>query len=235
MVMASSYSTLGVPLIPCVSRTPHQTAECATIVCAHLRGYEALVEHRPALEVASVLEEFFALVIKAVLQHGGQVFDRADAHLVAAFGVGDYRHTQIHEAIAAARLIQHRCTEVRASWQHEHAITASIGLGIDRCEVVVEAFGAPQHTPTLAGYPAHAAAQLCERARAGEILVSDAVYLPHACSIAATKSTPSWPFVPIPRLQLRGRRSPFNAWCAAVPERIQCGLMASPTHARRDP
>ncbi|MEA2767907.1 MAG: adenylate cyclase, partial [Acetobacteraceae bacterium] len=217
------------PLVPFVSRTLPATAECATIMCAHLRGYEALVEHRPARQVASLLEEFFTLLIKAVLQHGGHVFDIADAHLVAGFGVGDYRHTQIHEAIAAARLIQHRCTEIRASWQQEHAIAASIGLGIDRGDVVVEAFGLPeQPTLTLVGYPAHVAAQLCERARAGEILISDAVYLPHACATAAAKSTRSLPFVLIPPLQLRGCRSPFNAWCAAVPERIHCGLMGEP-------
>jgi class 3 adenylate cyclase len=105
---------------------------------------------------------------------------------------------------------------------------------MDRGDVVVEAFGPPeQPTLTLVGYPAHVAAQFCDRARAGEILISDAVYLPHACAAAAAKSTRSLPFVLIPPLQLRGRRSPFNAWCAAVPERIHCGLMANPTHTAR--
>jgi class 3 adenylate cyclase len=231
MVVASSYSTLGVSLIPCASRNPAMP-ECATVLCAHLHGYEVLVEHRPAVQVASLLKEFFALLSTAVLEHGGQVFDRAEAHLVAGFGVGDCRRTHVDEAIAAARLIQHRFTEVRATWQREHAIAASIGLGIDRGDIVVEAFGPPeQPTLTLVGYAAHVATQLCERARAGEILISDAVYLPHACATA--KATRSLPFVHIPDLRLRLRGSPLNAWCAAVPERIQCGLMNVTAVSRR--
>jgi class 3 adenylate cyclase len=232
MVMASSYSTLGIPLIPYVSRTHPAIPDCATVLCGHLHGYEALVEHRPAVQVASLLMEFFALLSTAVLEHGGRVFDRSEAHLVAGFGVGDCRRTHIDEAIAAARLIQQRFTEVRASWQQEHAIAAGIGLGIDRGDIAVEAFGPPEQ-PTLAlvGYPAHVAAQLCERARAGEILLSDAVYLPHACATA--KATRSLPFVPIPDLRLHRHGSPVNAWCAAVPERIHCGLMAGVTAISR--
>lgn len=218
-MLTPAYSTLGIPLIP--QAIPPKAAEttCATVLFADLHGYDALVERLPPVQVVSMLEEFFAILTDAVLEWGGQIFHQAEADVMAGFGVGDPRHTQIHEAVAAARTIQRCFAPVRESWQIKHSIDAGIGVGIDRGDVAVGIFRSPDRAALmLVGDAAHVAAQLCRRARAGEVLVSAGVYV---CFSAATGPTETTPFLHLPQLRLRGRTTPLDVWCAPAARRLQ--------------
>jgi adenylate cyclase len=217
----TAYSTRGVPLIPCVARTAIPETACATVLFADLHGYGAIVERLPPDEVLSLLEEFFAVLNHAVLEWGGQTFRQAEADMMAGFGVGDCHHTQINEAIAAARAIQQNFAPLRTSWQVRYSIDAGVGIGVHRGDVAIAFIGRTQQTLcTLVGDTANVAAHLCKRARVGEVLLSDAVYLPHRSFSAALGRTDAMTFLCLPRLQLRGRSAPLDAWCIPTPVRL---------------
>jgi class 3 adenylate cyclase len=216
----TAYSTLGIPLIPGVTRAAVAETTCATVLFADLHGYDALVEKLPPCEVLSLLEEFFAVFTDAVLEWGGQTFRQVEADMMAGFGVGDCHHTQIHEAIAAARAIQQSFAPIRTSWQVRYSIHTGVGIGIHRGDVAIGYFGLTEQTlRTLVGDTANVAAHLCKRARVGEVLLSEAVYLPHRSFSAALGRTEPTPFLHLPQLQLRGRSAPLDAWCIPVPVR----------------
>jgi len=224
VLTVSAYSTIGIPLIPRTMPPAAVKTTCATVLCADLHGYDTLAEQLPPSQVASMLGAYFAILTDTVLEYGGMVFHLAEADMMAGFGVGDTRHTQIHEALTAARTIQQRFAPVRSSWRKEHQVNAGVGVGIHRGEVAVGTFGPSEHTAlTLVGDAAHVAAQLCKRARAGEVLLSAAVHLPHRCSWHAIGAAEPMTLVHLPPLQLRGRSAPIDVWCAPAARRPRMG------------
>ena len=224
LLTVPTYSTIGIPLIPRAPRPAAAETTCATVLCANLHGYATLAEQLPPLKLASMLGTYFAILTDSVLEYGGMIFHLAAADLMAGFGVGDTRHTQIHEALSAARAIQQRFAAVRSSWRKDHGLDAGVGVGIHRGEVAVRTFGPSEHAAlTLVGDSAHVAAQLCRRARAGEVLLSAAVHLPHRCSVGAIGAVESMALVHLPPIKLRGRCAPLDVWCAPVARRPRMG------------
>jgi class 3 adenylate cyclase len=218
MLAVPGYSTKGIPLIPAAMRPSCAETTCATMLFADLHGYDVLVEKLPPADVVPLLREFFAVLTSAVLERGGQIFQIAEADMLAGFGVGDSRHTQIHEALNAARAIQDRFAPIRACWQRQYSIYAGIGIGIHRGEVAIGVFGPGEHEAlTLVGDAANVAAQLCRRARAGEVLLSAAVHLPPK----VTGGTGEPELLHLPGLRLLGRSAPLDVWCAPAAVRMQ--------------
>jgi len=212
MITVPVYSTIGIPLIPGSARPVAAATTYATVMFVELRGYDALIERLPPAQAMALLGEYFAMLTDAVLECGGQIVHLAGADMMAGFGVGDSRHTQIHEALTAARTIRRRFAALGEAWRRRHSIDTAVGIGIHRGEVAVGAFGPPEHSALiLVGDAANVAAQLCRRARAGEMLLTAPVYLPH--EFAA-------PFLHFPRLQLRGRSAPLDVWCAPLAARL---------------
>lgn len=219
-----AYSTIGIPLIPRTMPPAAAKTACGTVLCADLHGYDRLAEQLPPSLVASMLGAYFAILTDTVLEYGGMVFHLAEADMMAGFGVGDTRHTQIHEALTAARTIQQRFAPVGLSWRKKHQVCAGVGVGIHRGEVAVGTFGPSEHMAlTLVGDAAHVAAQLSQRARAGEVLLSAAVHLPHRCSWCAIGAVEPMTLVHLPPLQLRGRSAPIDVWCAPAARRLRMG------------
>jgi adenylate cyclase len=229
MLAVPGYSTKGIPLIPAAIRPSGAETTCATILFAALRGYDVLVEQLPPAHVVPLLREFFAVLTSAVLERGGQIFQIAEADMLAGFGVGDSRHTQIHEALNAARAVQHRFAPIRACWQHRYSINAGIGIGIHRGEVAIGVFGPGEHEAlNLVGDAANVAAQLCRRARAGETLLSAECHLPPKVTRGASEPE----LLHLPGLRLHGRSAPLDVWCVPAAGRQQMRLPArsSPNH-----
>jgi len=213
MFAVPAYSTIGIPLIPAAARPTAAATTYATLLFADLHGYDALVEHLAPVKVLPLLGEYFSVLTGAILECGGQIIQLAEAELLAGFGVGDPRHSQIHEAVTAARAIQQRFAPIRASWQSKHSIDTGVGIGIHRGEVAIGAFGPLEQVAlTLVGDAAHLAAQLSRRARAGEVLLSAAVHLPQKSAM---------PLLHLPQLKLRGRTVPLDVWCVPAPARLQ--------------
>ena len=220
MLRPPTFSPLGVPLIQAVAPAAGVPTTFATVLCANLHGYDALAEVLPPAQVVALLEEYFSLLTDAVLEFGGQIIHLAEADSLAGFGLGDCRHTQILEALSAARSIQRRFARIRHAWQAHFSIDTGIGIGIHRGEFAICALGSPTE-PTLlvVGDTVNLAGALCRRARAGEVLVSNAVHGTHELAAAPRPGGPD--FLCLPRIQLRGRSVPLDVWCAPVPARLR--------------
>ena len=222
MLTVPAYSTIGVPLIPGVARTTPAPPTCGTVLFANLHGYEALVERLSPVDVTSMLAEFFAILTSAVLECGGQIFHLAESDMMAAFGVGDSRHSQIHEALMAACVIQRRFAPVRAAWFRKHSIDTGVGIGLSRGEVAIGVFGPPEPTGlTLVGDGANVAALLCRRARAGEILLSAAAYPPQKFVSGGAEFGGGTTLLHLPQLHLRSRSAPLDVWCVPAATRLK--------------
>lgn len=209
------YSTTGIPLIAAVAHPAAAQTACATVLCADLHGYGALVEQLPPLRVLPLVEEFLRILSAAVLQHGGLICHLSEAAMMAGFGVGDPRHTQIHEALEAAREIQRRFTPVSASWRRSLAIDTGVGIGIHRGDVAIGLHGSGgDNHAALVGDAANVAALLCKRARVGEMLLTAAVYPACRGVRAGAAQVDSAHYLHLPAVRLAGRSTPLQVWCA---------------------
>jgi class 3 adenylate cyclase len=226
-----AHSSLGRPLIFREPQPVLPETAWATFLFIDLRGYGALAEHLAPVELLPLLAEYFVVLTDAVLKFGGQIFHVAEARLMAGFGVGDSRCTHNDEALAAARTILQEFSPLKVSWQSQFSIDTGVGVGIHRGEAAVGVFGPPgQQSPTLVGGCVHVAAQLCSRARVGEILISDVVKPVGHDDSTAARSSPSMRFVHLPDLELRDCHTPMDIWCLPAASRPQ---MRRATHSLR--
>jgi class 3 adenylate cyclase len=216
----------GKPLIPC-SHQPVAVTGRATLMFADLHGYEVLAKRLPAPQVAVLVAEFFAVVADAVALHGGEMLSATQATVMAGFGVFDARHTQIGEAVAAARSIQSRFAACRLAWQTLYDVDAAVGIGLHRGEVASSTCTIPKtQGHVLVGEAANLAASLGRRARAGEIILSDAVGLPYLSWAAAlhtaapANEATTLPLIQLPAVDLSAGREPLTLWCIPTPRRL---------------
>ena len=54
-MLATRYSTIGKPLIPGMAGPTTEKTTCATVLCADLHGYDAIVAQLPAFKVVPLL------------------------------------------------------------------------------------------------------------------------------------------------------------------------------------
>lgn len=208
-----------------VTRSLARTAR-ATVLFADLRGYTGLAERLPPAHIVPLLDEFFAVLAAATALHRGKVFHMAGDGMMAGFGMetggGSGTDHGAHAALTAGHTMLERFAEVAARWRREYVIDVGIGVGLHQGEVALGSLGPPgrRHT-TLVGDTVNVAARLCDRARAGELLLS--------CSVAAAiggeegiahLDSKLAPFLQLPKFELRGRSEPLDIWCVPASERL---------------
>jgi adenylate cyclase len=107
---------------------------------------------------------------------------------------------------------------VSARWQARHDVTTGLGIGLHLGPVIAGPIGPPRFRhDTIVGDTVNIAARLCQRARAGEALFSDA--LRRAPGIDAL----GLEMLELPALQVRGRDAPLAMHCLPAPERLDLG------------
>lgn len=219
----------GKPLIPGLVSPSVTEVTCATVLFADLHGYDVAVNLLPPVDVATLLGELFELLTDIIFEHGGQVFGLREAGALAGFGVGDTRHARTFEALASALAMQRAFATLRAQWQAQRSIDTALGIGIHRGDVAVGVFGPAEYASlTLVGDAAQCAAHLARRARAGEILLSAAAYVPDPAT--GGEPTPRPALQHLPQVQIRGRQAPLDVWCAPLANRLPM-RPAAPTAA----
>ena len=128
-------------------------------------------------EVVDILNEYLALTTKCIFQNGGPldkyIGDATMAVFNSPFNLDDY----IFRAVCTAWDIAAGSAELEQKLQEKFGRTISYGIGVNCGDAVVGNIGCDFRMDyTAIGDTVNTAARLESNAKAGQILISDAVY-----------------------------------------------------------
>jgi class 3 adenylate cyclase len=173
----------------------------AVILIAELRNFTRMSEMLEPARVLGLADQFFECAAQAAAKNGGQSMAVHNDSLVAVF-----RDAAIPElARAAVRAAQQLFGEFDAivqAWEREYGLRTALALGVHRGEAVFgEAGPAAQRNAVVFGDCVSITERLVHRARAGELVFSDA--LMGVISVAELELDAQ----PLPPLELHNRPS----------------------------
>jgi adenylate cyclase len=186
----------------------------AVVLFADLRGYTRMCECLPARQVALLLREYFSLITQITVEHQGAVFSTAGDCLMAGFDLSHVPSDAADRALHAAQMMMNRFASLAEDWLARFQVTVGLGVGLNTGEVATAPMGFPLFTHyTLIGDTVNVASRLCQRARAGEIVLSDSFKQSlgdkgSAFSIAA-----------LSQVVVRGRTEPVGIFCLPLERR----------------
>jgi class 3 adenylate cyclase/CheY-like chemotaxis protein len=184
------------------------------VLFADLRGYTRMCECLTPGQVALLLREYFSLITQITVEYQGSVFSMAGDCLMAGFELAPVPSAAADRALRAAQMMMSRFASLAETWLIRFHVTVALGVGLNAGEVATAPMEFPSWThDTLIGDTVNVAARLCQRARAGEIVLSAAFkqYLGDkgtALSIAA-----------ISQVTVRGRIEPVDIFCLPLDHR----------------
>ena len=186
-----------------------------TVLFADLAGYTKLAGELDAEEVHALLGSFFDLADTSVANHGGTVDKHIGDCVMAVFGAPVAYGNDAERCIRAALDIGRRMPELAA----ELGRPVGVHIGIASGEVVASGTGSARHLEyTVTGESVNLASRLTDEARAGEILISDAVHRALAERVDCSE---------IGELAIKGLAKPVKAWrLRALREPVRSGRQA---------
>jgi adenylate cyclase len=186
----------------------------AVVLFADLRGYTRMCECLAPGQVVLLLKEYFSLLTEITLEYQGAVFNTAGDGLMAGFELSHGQSDAADRALHAAQMMMSRFAPLAESWLVRFHVTVGLGVGLNVGEVATAPTGYPLATHyTLIGDTVNVAARLCQRARAGEIVLS-ASFNDALGDRASTFSN-----VAIAQVEVRGRTQPVDIFCVPVKHR----------------
>src|SRR3984885_4711109 len=190
----------------------------AVIMFADLRGFTSISERLSPHEVVPLLNEYFSLLTEITFQHEGTVFHMAGDCLMVGFGVPFEQSDSPQRAVRAGREMLDRFAILADSWRARLNIDTGLGLGIgiNEGDVVAGNVGSAMFMNyTIIGDAVNVASRLCQRARAGEMVLSRA--LKHSLDARGHAINA----VALPSMTLRGRTSPIDIYCVPITKRLR--------------
>ena len=188
----------------------------AVVLFADLRGFTAISERLEPHAVVPLLNEYFSLLTDITFQNDGTVFHMAGDCLMVGWGVPFAQTDSTLRAVRTGAQMLERFAALADDWNARHGIETGLGIGINEGEVVAGNIGSPSFMSyTIIGDAVNVASRLCQRARAGEMVLSNAVKRAldaHGHAIEAQE---------LPAMTLRGRASPIDLWCVPAMRRMQ--------------
>ena len=219
--------------VPSEDPLPRVQFDCGSVICtpavvlfSDLRGYTRMCECLPARQVALLLREYFSLITQITLEHQGAVFSTAGDCLMAGFDLSHVPCDAADRALRAARMMINRFASLAADWRARFLVTVGLGVGLNTGEVATAPMGFPLFTHyTLIGDTVNVASRLCQRARAGEIVLSDSFKQ----SLSDKGSTFS--IAALSQIVVRGRTEPVGIFCLPLEHRSDPLDLESIAHA----
>lgn len=198
-------TTSGVPGNPLVG---FQSRFDAVILFADLRGFTRMAEQLTPTQVVQLLNQYFSLLTSVTYRYKGVIFNMAGDSLLVGFGVPFEQPDAAHRAIKCSHDMLAEFEALSAGWKQTYGLETGLGIGINKGEVVAGNVGSPAYMSfTIIGDAVNIASRLMQRARAGEMLLSDRVM--DALNASGAKVDA----VSLPPLTLRGRTEPIALYC----------------------
>ncbi len=192
------------------------SAHCADamVLFADLRGFTRLSELLDPADLMKLLNEFFKSMTSIVHRAGGTVFHFAGDALMAGFGVPAAQPDAASRAVSCGLRMIAESQPIFERWP----VSMGLGIGINRGEVAAGNVGSSDYMNyTLIGDVVNVASRLTTRARAGEVLMSEAVFT------SVHESGEAFDAVALPPLTIRGKEHPLQAYCVTVIKRAEAG------------
>lgn len=147
----------------------------SVILIAEVRNFTRMSEMLEPARVLALADQFFDCAAQAVAANGGQTMAVHNDSLMAAFR--DVAPEDLaRAAVRAAQQLFNEFDAVVQAWEREYGLRTAIALGVHRGEAVYgEAGPAAQRNAVVFGDCVSIAERLVHRARAGELVLSDAV------------------------------------------------------------
>jgi len=147
-----------------------------TVLLTDIRGYTALTEELGATEVVGLLNEYFGILVDAVLENEGVIDKFMGDALLGWFGAPVPKADHAARAVRTAIAVLERS----AQWNKERVAKGlrpvTTGIGLASGKVVVGNIGSQQRLEyTAIGDAVNLASRLCSKAEAGEILATKEV------------------------------------------------------------
>lgn len=147
----------------------------SVILIAELRNFTRMSEMLDPERVLALADQFFDCAAAAVAANGGQSMAVHNDSLMAAFRGADLADLA-RSAVRAAQKLFGDFDAVVQAWEREYGLRTAIALGVHRGEAVYgEAGPAAQRNAVVFGDCVSVAERLVHRARAGELVLSDAI------------------------------------------------------------
>lgn len=206
---------LAAPDVPPGSQVGYQNRFDAVILFADLRGFTRMAEKLPATQVVLLLNEYFSLLTDVAYKHNGVIFNMAGDSLLVGFGVPFEQRDAAERAVKCGNQMLAEFDVMSAQWRQRHGLETGLGIGVNKGEVVAGNVGSPAYLNfTIIGDAVNIASRLMQRARAGELLLSESV-------MDVLKSTQIYmDALPLPPLTLRGRTEPIGLYCIPFKGRL---------------
>jgi len=174
------------------------------VLFVDIRGFTPMSESLTPEEVVNILNEYLALTTASILANEGTldkfIGDATMAVFNAPFDLDDYAYKAILTAIA----IRDGSEKLAEKLQRQFGKTISYGIGVNIGDAVVGNIGCEFRMDyTAIGDTVNTAARLESRAKAGEILISEAMYLAVQGRIEAE---------PVGEMELKGKSKPVQVY-----------------------
>jgi len=193
----------------------YQSRFNAVILFADLRGFTRMAEQLMPTEVVLLLNEYFSLLTEVTYRYEGVIFNMAGDSLLVGFGVPFEQADAAERAIKCGNDMLTDFETLSSKWKAKYGLETGLGIGVNKGEVVAGNVGSLAYMNfTIIGDAVNIASRLMQRARAGELLLSDRVML---ALLAARFKVDA---IPLPPLTLRGRSEPIGMYCIPFKGRI---------------
>ena len=147
------------------------------VLFSDIRGFTSLSEAMSPDEIASLLTEYFTVMVEIVFEHGGTLDKFIGDALMALWGAPIAHEDDADRATRAAVAMQRALERLNGEWSRKGRPRLSVGIGISQGEVFAGNIGSDRRLEyTVIGDAVNTAARLCAEAGPGEILVAEPLF-----------------------------------------------------------
>ncbi len=146
----------------------------ATILFADIRGFTAYAEEHEPEEVVEMLNTYFEIATRAIMDYGGYVDKFIGDGVLGVFGVPVFRKDHVERAVRTALDLM---DQLHMRSIHGNPLLSSVGIGIHTGPIVSGNIGSQVKMEyTVIGDTVNLASRLSELAAPGEVLVTETVF-----------------------------------------------------------
>lgn len=149
----------------------------ATILIADLRGFSALMESLPPIQMADLLNRFFSLMSQVIERYGGVIDKFMGDAVMALFGAPVRRPDDLLRALACAVEMQQTMADLNRHSEARGEPRLYAGIALSAGEVMAGSFGSNLYREyTVIGDPVNLAARIESYTLRGQVLLSEQTY-----------------------------------------------------------